>query len=138
MSQSSQTRTAGKMPFGWSCSEWESHPWASRDSVRVVRGWVSAQQVAGAGTAQLTLKTPPQLMPEGNRLKTGPPGQDSRILIELPGRGRQCWSDNPEGNKRHFHSREYYQGGCKVQFSLPSLLFNLRAKFEQRGTSYMP
>lgn len=126
------------MPFGWPCSEWESHPWASPNLVRVVRGWVSAHQGAGAGTAQLTLKKPQQLMPEGDHLKTGPPGQDSRILIELPGCGRQCWSDNPEGNKCHFHSREYYQGGCKVQFSLPSLLFNLRATLEQRGTSYMP
>lgn len=138
MSQSSQTRTAGKMPFGWPCSEWESHPWASPNLVRVVRGWVSAHQGAGAGTAQLTLKKPQQLMPESDPLKTGPPGQDSRILIELPGCGRQCWSDNPEGNKCHFHSREYYQGGCRVQCSLPSLLFNLRATLERRGTSYMP
>lgn len=62
-------------------------------------------------------------------------GQDSGILIELPGCGPQCWSDGPGGNKCHFHSGEYDYGSCKASFSFPSLSFNQRVRFRQKGMS---
>lgn len=99
---------------------------------------VRAQQGTGAGNAQLTLKKPQQLMSKGDHLKTGPPGHDARILIELPGSGRPCWSDSPEGDKCHFVPENITKVAAKSNFPLQAFLQPKGQVQTERGASSVP
>lgn len=75
-------------------------------------------------------------MSKGDHLKTGPPGQDSRILIELPGCGSSAGLIAQREINVTFIPENITEVAAKSNFLFQA--FSSRARFKQRETSYMP